>query len=75
MAGGEGAGGSDNTGSSVSVGVIVVKIQGWRGAGDIRGIGLSVIRVEGVHWTLKIRGEWHCISVSGICVRNGMVVG
>jgi len=33
---------------SVCVDVIVVEIQGQRGAGDIRGIGLSVIGVEGV---------------------------
>jgi len=33
---------------SVCVNVIVIEIQGRRGAGDIRGIGLSVIGVEGV---------------------------
>jgi len=33
---------------SICVDVIIVEIQGRRGAGDIQGVGLSVIGVEGV---------------------------
>jgi len=48
LAAGDGIGVGAEQAGGVCVNVIVVEIQGWWGAGNIQGVGLSVIGVEGV---------------------------
>ena len=58
------------------ISVAIVGMQVWWGAGNVRGFGLNMVSVEGVHQMLKRGGVLCHIGVCRVTIKNGgKVVG